>query len=106
MHSTVTACHTTSITADVFPSFLLRNYGSLGLKMATNSGKRREVLEAKEAFEVVQEISKLINTGLDDETLSICLKLCENGVNPEALALAIKELRKEASKLKIMKEEK
>lgn len=51
---------------------------------------------------VVQEISKLINTGLDDETLSICLKLCENGVNPEALALAIKELRKEASKLKVI----
>ncbi|CAI2162176.1 927_t:CDS:2 [Funneliformis geosporum] len=45
---------------------------------------------------VLYEISTLLNTGLDRDTLSICLNLCENGVNPEALA----ELRRETVSLK------
>ena len=45
------------------------------------------------------EISNLLNTGLDAETLAICVKLCETGVNPEALAAVVKELRREAAAL-------
>ena len=37
--------------------------------------------------------------GLDTETLAICVRLIEQGVNPEALALVIKELRREREDL-------
>ena len=40
------------------------------------------------------EISQLLDTGLDKRTLATIMGLCENGVNPEALAYAIKELRR------------
>ena len=50
---------------------------------------------------VVKEISKLLNTGLNDETLRVCIQLCEAGVNPEALATVIQELRREAAALQV-----
>jgi mitotic-spindle organizing protein 1 len=43
----------------------------------------------------VCDISGILHTGLDRETLAICVSLCESGVNPEALAAVIKELRRE-----------
>ncbi|XP_014821732.1 PREDICTED: mitotic-spindle organizing protein 1 [Calidris pugnax] len=50
--------------------------------------------------EVLFEISRILNTGLDMETLSICVRLCEQGINPEALSSVIKELRKATEALK------
>ena len=41
------------------------------------------------------EISQLLNTGLDRETLFLCIQLCEQNVNPEALAAVVKELKRE-----------
>ncbi|KAJ7372424.1 hypothetical protein OS493_018927 [Desmophyllum pertusum] len=55
-----------------------------------------KVASAREAMEALVEISKLLNTGLDPESLAICVKLCEAGVNPEALASVVQELRREA----------
>jgi mitotic-spindle organizing protein 1 len=52
------------------------------------------------AFSVAHEISKLLDTGLDKETLSILIALIETGVNPEALANVVKELRRESAELK------
>lgn len=49
------------------------------------------------ALECAHELSKLLDCGLDKETLSVCLALLENGVNPEALAEAIKRLRAQAA---------
>jgi len=49
---------------------------------------------------VAHEISKILDTGLDKETLAILIGLLENGVNPEALAQVVKELRREAAALK------
>lgn len=54
---------------------------------------------ARETLDIAHEISKLLNTGLDRDTLSILIALCENGVNPEALAAVVKELRREAAAL-------
>ncbi|XP_048388317.1 mitotic-spindle organizing protein 1 isoform X1 [Stegostoma tigrinum] len=54
----------------------------------------------RETMDVLLEISRLLNTGLDMESLSICVRLCEQGINPEALASVIKELRKAADSLK------
>ena len=45
---------------------------------------------------VAFELSQVLDTGLDRETLSILIALCENGVNPEALALVVKELKRES----------
>ena len=41
------------------------------------------------------EISKILNTGLNRETLAILVSLIEEGVNPEALAAVVQELRRE-----------
>ncbi|KAJ3102178.1 hypothetical protein HDU97_000739 [Phlyctochytrium planicorne] len=53
-------------------------------------------LMKKETLDVLFEISLLLNTGLDKDTLATCLSLCEQGVNPEALAAVVKELKREA----------
>ncbi|CAG6016819.1 unnamed protein product [Menidia menidia] len=54
----------------------------------------------RETMDVLLEISRLLNTGLDMESLSICVRLCEQGINPEALSAVIKELRKASESLK------
>lgn len=51
------------------------------------------------ALDTLFAISKILDTGLDQETLKILAGLCEAGVNPEALALIVKELRREAENL-------
>ena len=45
----------------------------------------------------LHELSNILETGLDRESLSILLELTEAGVNPEALAALVKELRKQKS---------
>ncbi|XP_007545460.1 PREDICTED: mitotic-spindle organizing protein 1 [Poecilia mexicana] len=55
----------------------------------------------RETMDVLLEISRLLNTGLDMESLSICVRLCEQGINPEALSAVIKELRKASETLKV-----
>ncbi|XP_066945606.1 mitotic-spindle organizing protein 1-like [Macrobrachium rosenbergii] len=52
------------------------------------------VVNAKETFQILMEISKLLNTGLDETTLALCVRLCESGANPEALAKVIMELQR------------
>ncbi|KAI0820782.1 mitotic-spindle organizing gamma-tubulin ring associated-domain-containing protein [Trametes gibbosa] len=50
---------------------------------------------AEETLNTLHDISQLLNTGLDKETLATCVGLIESGVNPEALAAVIQELRRE-----------
>jgi len=47
------------------------------------------------SFAALYELSQLLNTGLDRQTLSVLAALCECGINPEALATAVKELSKQ-----------
>lgn len=54
----------------------------------------------RETMSLLHEISILLNTGLDKETLAHCVSLCESGVNPEALATVIKELARESRAVK------
>ncbi|XP_041367600.1 mitotic-spindle organizing protein 1-like [Gigantopelta aegis] len=61
---------------------------------------KQKVSPARETMDILMEMSKLLNTGLDGETLMTCVRLCEGGVNPEALALVIKELRRESAAIK------
>ena len=46
-----------------------------------------------EALDVAHEISKILDCGLEKESLSLCIALLETGVNPESLAVVIKKLR-------------
>jgi len=55
---------------------------------------------ARETMEILYEMSRILNTGLDRTTLSVLVSLCENGVNPEALAAVVKELRREGQALR------
>jgi len=50
-----------------------------------------------ETFKILKEMSDLLGTGLDTEGLGICLRLCEEGVNPVALAKLIKDWRRASS---------
>ena len=51
--------------------------------------------ERTQLLDSLQELSNILETGLDRESLSILLELTEAGVNPEALAALVKELRKQ-----------
>ena len=55
---------------------------------------------ADQAIDTLHQISNILDTGLDKETLRILVGLCEAGVNPEALAHVVKELRREAALLR------
>lgn len=57
-------------------------------------------LNVRDTFQTLMEMSRLLNTGLDSEALTICVRLCEEGINPEALATIVKELRREVSSIK------
>ena len=63
--------------------------------MSGTSGTR----DAMDAMQVVEEIADLLKTGLDKETLSICVRLIENGVNPTPLAHIILNLKRECARL-------
>ena len=52
---------------------------------------------------VLYEMSQILNCGLDQRTLTILAGLIENGVNPEALAAVVKELKRETEALKVIK---
>ena len=73
---------------------LLTNMGSTSRSStSSNAGGPNQTVAARETFQVLLELSRLLNTGLDAETLAICVRLCENGVKPEALALVINQAR-------------
>ncbi|KAI8137726.1 mitotic-spindle organizing gamma-tubulin ring associated-domain-containing protein [Fennellomyces sp. T-0311] len=44
---------------------------------------------------ILLDMATMLDTGLDRDTLALCVSMCERGVNPEALAEVIKELRKQ-----------
>ncbi|GMH21437.1 hypothetical protein Nepgr_023279 [Nepenthes gracilis] len=52
---------------------------------------------ARESLELAFHMSNILETGLDRQTLSVLIALCDLGFNPEALAAVVKELRMEHS---------
>jgi mitotic-spindle organizing protein 1 len=51
-------------------------------------------MDTRAALGHLYEISQILNTGLDKESLALCVSLLESGVNPEALAAVVKELKR------------
>jgi mitotic-spindle organizing protein 1 len=59
--------------------------------------QQQQIETGETAVNVLHRISQILDTGLDKETLRILVGLIEAGVNPEALALVVKELRREGA---------
>lgn len=51
---------------------------------------------ARESLDLAFHMSNLLDTGLDRHTLSVLIALCDLGLNPEALAAVVKELKRES----------
>ncbi|TEY63766.1 hypothetical protein BOTCAL_0151g00120 [Botryotinia calthae] len=62
--------------------------------------KATSAAQARQVIDVFHEISTLLNAELDRGTLSICISLIENGINPEALASVVRELKKDADEVR------
>ncbi|KAJ5946724.1 mitotic-spindle organizing protein associated with a ring of gamma-tubulin 1 [Penicillium verhagenii] len=63
-------------------------------KMPTDADNKRQA--ARDVIDILEDISKILNTNLTRTELSLCVSLIENGVNPDALAAVVKDLRKES----------
>lgn len=57
--------------------------------------------KARESLDLVFHMSNILDTGLDRHTLALLISLCERGLNPEALAAVVKELRRDETPFQI-----
>ena len=57
-----------------------------------------DIEDSKETLEILYEMNQILNCGLNRETLNILVTMIEKGVNPEALAQVVKEIRNENKK--------
>ncbi|KZT53306.1 hypothetical protein CALCODRAFT_474859 [Calocera cornea HHB12733] len=64
-----------------------------------SSRETDRVASAQQTLDILHDISQLLNTGLDRETLATCVEMIERGTNPEALAAVVQEMRKEKAGL-------
>ncbi|KAK9484729.1 hypothetical protein V1527DRAFT_468886 [Lipomyces starkeyi] len=62
---------------------------------SADDGRSNPNLMQKDTTVLLHEISLLLDTGVDKDTISLCLKLFDNdnGINPEALANTIRQLK-------------
>lgn len=52
--------------------------------------------DANDTNTLLAEIARILNvTDIDDSTLQLCVKLMDQGVDPQKLATAIKNIKKE-----------
>ncbi|KAL1505826.1 hypothetical protein ABEB36_005298 [Hypothenemus hampei] len=70
-----------------------------------DSSRTHHIKEAQSTLATIQNISQLLNTGLSPEALTICVRLCEVGVNPEVLASLVRELQEEVREYQSLKTE-
>lgn len=65
-----------------------------------SSDTQFKIQQSQELRTYLKNTSKMLNTQLTDEQLDICIQLCESGVNPEALAQIVKQIRDQVAQLK------
>lgn len=58
-----------------------------------------QLQQSQKVWKALYNISHLLNTGLSAETLDVCIRLCEAGVHPEALADIVNSIRSEMDAL-------
>lgn len=69
---------------------------------ARTNGNEQNYIQLQQSQKVrktLYNMSHLLNTGLSDETLDVCIRLCEAGVHPEALADIVNSIRSEMESL-------
>ncbi|KAH9970454.1 mitotic-spindle organizing gamma-tubulin ring associated-domain-containing protein [Russula compacta] len=66
-------------------------------KMSLRDREADRIASAQQTLDVLYDMSQLLGTQLDKETLATCIGMIESGVNPEALAAVIQELRREGA---------
>jgi len=66
-----------------------------------DSSRNNQIKDAQSTLATIQEMSQLLNTGLNTEALTICVRLCEAGINPEVLAALVQELQKEVREFQL-----
>ncbi|KAH9971670.1 mitotic-spindle organizing gamma-tubulin ring associated-domain-containing protein [Lactifluus volemus] len=62
-----------------------------------SSREADRIASAQQTLDILFDMSQLLGTQLDKETLATCIGMIESGVNPEALAAVIQELRREGA---------
>lgn len=67
--------------------------------MSTADNKQKSIADIRETFRIIREISDLLNTGMEPEMLAICVKLIEQGANPDVLARIVQEMTAECNVL-------
>uniref|UniRef100_A0A803MJ44 Uncharacterized protein n=1 Tax=Chenopodium quinoa TaxID=63459 RepID=A0A803MJ44_CHEQI len=70
----------------------LGDCSSLYLSLQMDSEAART---ARDSLELAFQMSNILETGLDRHSLSVLIALCDLGLNPEAVAAVVKELRRE-----------
>jgi len=65
--------------------------------MSPRDREADRIASAQQTLDVLYDMSQLLGTQLDKETLATCIGMIESGVNPEALAAVIQELRREGA---------
>ncbi|KAF1884449.1 hypothetical protein Lal_00028327 [Lupinus albus] len=71
----------------------------LNIRISVLSMDPEAARTARESLDLAFHMSNILDTGLDRHTLSVLIALCDLGVNPEALAAVVKELRREKHSL-------
>ena len=60
--------------------------------------------KGKKVLDITHEMSRILDCGVDRETVAVCISLLENGADPESLAVVVKELKREAKRLRESRE--
>ena len=60
--------------------------------------------KGKKILDITHEMSNILDCGVDRETMAVCISLLENGADPESLAVVVKELKREAKRLRESRE--
>lgn len=66
----------------------------------TPDGNQGKLCDSQEMRSVISKLSEMLNTGLTEEQLQICIQLCEAGVNPSAVAEVVRQIRSQVAELK------
>ncbi|KAF7294513.1 Zds-C domain-containing protein [Mycena kentingensis (nom. inval.)] len=62
----------------------------------TRDAAANRISSAQQTLDILYEMAQLLNTQLDKETLTTCVRMIESGVNPEALA-ALRDIRRRST---------
>ncbi|KAK7205327.1 hypothetical protein BZA70DRAFT_153024 [Myxozyma melibiosi] len=64
---------------------------------ATAESSAKPPLSDDDILDKLYEVALLLDAGIDKQTIATCIKLCDSGMSPEALAKMISGLKDEAT---------